>query len=174
MQRSEAARCGWVKGLLGGSVGTDVSGEPVEWGKVVWKFRVWLLWLEIEEVIREWENRLGMGGRRKRQPSGCLSPPKHVDKLPPWSSDWYRQYCQEVAHHLYVSVIDSLMSHLPLLHTPCFGSEEPCTLYVPYYCVLCALCRHPWWVVLYCYGFISKKKPAYNCLTMPYYALLAQ
>jgi len=66
-----------------------------------------------------------------------MSLPKHTVKLPYWSNEWYCQYHQEVAHHMYISVIDSLMSHLPLLCMPRFGLEEEpsisvCPLYHPH------------------------------------------
>ncbi len=47
-----------------------------------------------------------------------MSLPKHVDKLPAWSADWYCQYRCELARHMY----DSLMSHLPLVIMPRFVS----------------------------------------------------
>src|SRR6266851_2026504 len=62
-----------------------------------------------------------------------LSPPRHMAKLPSWSESWYCWYHCELAHHIYISYVDSLMSCLPLLCTPRFGSEEPCIPYVPYY-----------------------------------------
>ena len=59
--------------------------------------------------------------------------PKHVVKLPYWSVEWYHHYCQEVACHMYVSYIDSLISCLPPLIMPHFGSEaEPDVLFFPY------------------------------------------
>ncbi len=67
-----------------------------------------------------------------------MSPPQHTAKLPSWSELWYRWYRRELARHMYVSYVDSLMSHLPPLYTPRFGSEEPYVPYVPYYCLLCA------------------------------------
>ncbi len=61
-----------------------------------------------------------------------MSPPRHTAKLPSWSYSWYRWYCRVLVHHMYVSRIDSLMSCLPPLHTPRFGSEEPVPMYVPH------------------------------------------
>ncbi len=62
-----------------------------------------------------------------------MSLPKHVVKLPYWSSEWYHRYHREVAHHVYISYIDSLISHLPPLIMPYFGSEaEPDVLFFPY------------------------------------------
>jgi len=60
-----------------------------------------------------------------------LSPPKHIAKLPPWSALWYCWYHYDLAHHMYVSYIDSLMSHLPLLCMPRFGSEAILSPYSP-------------------------------------------
>src|SRR6266851_2723587 len=61
---------------------------------------------------------------------GKMSPPKHAVKLPYWSSPWYCQYRCDLAHHMYVSYVSSLISHLPLLATPRLGSEaEPDVLY---------------------------------------------
>src|SRR5216683_5381122 len=59
-----------------------------------------------------------------------LSPPKHAVKLPYWSSPWYCQYSRDLAHHMYVSYVSSLIAHLPPLISPCFRSEaEPDVLY---------------------------------------------
>ncbi len=56
-------------------------------------------------------------------------------KLPYWSNEWYRWYCQEVAHFMYISHINSLMFHLPLLCMPHFGSEvKPSISVCPLYC----------------------------------------
>ncbi len=52
-----------------------------------------------------------------------LSPPKHAVKLPYWSSEWYRQYRREVARHMYISYLVSLMSCLSLHAVPHFRSE---------------------------------------------------
>jgi len=62
-----------------------------------------------------------------------LSPPKHMVKLPYWSNEWYCWYHREVARHMYVSYVSFLISHLPLLIMPHFGSEvEPEVLFFPY------------------------------------------
>jgi len=59
-----------------------------------------------------------------------VSPPKHVAKLPYWSEPWYHLYRRDLACHIYVSYVSSLISHLPPLTTPHFGSEaEPDVLF---------------------------------------------
>ncbi len=52
-----------------------------------------------------------------------VSPSKHAVKLPYWSEEWYRRYHREVARHMYVSYIASVMSRLALHAVPRFGSE---------------------------------------------------
>ncbi len=91
-------------------------------------------------VVSSWANTqedahtaLGQGSQSDER---VMSPPKHAVKLPYWSSEWYCWYHQEVAHYIYISIIDSLISHLPLLCMPQFGSEEElsvsvCPLYHP-------------------------------------------
>ena len=65
-----------------------------------------------------------------KQATVWLSLPKHAVKLPYWSSPWYRRYHHGLAHHMYVSYVSSLVSRLPPLTTPRFGSEvEPDVLY---------------------------------------------
>src|SRR6266851_3200935 len=87
----------------------------------------------------EWSNSdVAQGGAHRalgwesQSDERVMSPPKHADKLPPWSVLWYHQYHRELAHHMYISYIDSLMSHLPSLCTPHFGSEEPPVMCIPY------------------------------------------
>jgi len=77
---------------------------------------------------------LGQGSQSDKR---VMSLPKHVVKLPYWSSEWYCQYHQEVAHYMYISIINSLTFCLSPLHMPHFGSEEEpsvsvCPLYHPH------------------------------------------
>ena len=65
----------------------------------------------------------GLLGQESQSDERVMSPPKHVVKLPYWSSEWYRQYRQEVAHYMYILYLVSLMSHLSLHAVPYFGSE---------------------------------------------------
>jgi len=46
-------------------------------------------------------------------------------------------------------------------------------LYYGYVVVVAVVMGVVLWLCCYV-AYISKKKPAYNCLTMPYYALLSQ
>ncbi len=63
-----------------------------------------------------------------------MSLPKHAAKLPSWLAFWYCQYHHDLAHHMYISYIDSLMSCLHLLRMPRFGSEAVLSPYPPIRC----------------------------------------
>ncbi len=74
-----------------------------------------------------------------------MSPPKHTVKLPYWSSPWYHQYHRDLACHMYVSYINSLIACLPPLVLPRFGSEaEPNVLYL--LSLPCGPVHYPWGV----------------------------
>jgi len=65
-------------------------------------------------------------GRESQSDERVMSLPKHTAKLPYWSEPWYRRFRHDLAHHIYVSYVSSLISHLPPLTMPRFGSEaEP-------------------------------------------------
>jgi len=68
-----------------------------------------------------------------------VSPSKHVVKLPYWSSEWYCWYRREVAHHLYVFYINSLISCLSLLVMPHFRLEVLNTMHL---CTCGCVCPH--------------------------------
>jgi len=81
----------------------------------------------------KWVDAPGLLGQGFQSDERVMSPPKHMVKLPYWSSEWYCRYRREVAHFMYVSYIGSLVSCLPLLIMPCFGSEaELDVLFFPY------------------------------------------
>jgi len=73
---------------------------------------------------------MGSLGQESQSDERVMSPPKHMVKLPYWSNPWYRWYHHDLARHMYISYVSSLISHLPLLATPRFGSEaEPDVLF---------------------------------------------
>ena len=90
-----------------------------------------------------WEaNPEGLLGQESQSDKRVMSPPKHMVKLPYWSSPWYHQYCRDLAHHIYVSYVSSLIAHLPSPSTPHFGSEAK--LDVLYFLSLpCGCICHP-------------------------------
>src|SRR6266851_305529 len=72
----------------------------------------------------------GSLGQESQSDRRVMSPPKHVAKLPYWSESWYCWYHCDLAHHVYSSYVCSLVSCLPPLVTPRFGSEaEPDVLF---------------------------------------------
>ena len=73
---------------------------------------------------------MGLLGWESQSDGRVMSPPKHMAKLPYWSESWYRQYRRNLARHMYSSYVSSLISRLPPLVQPCFGSEaEPDILF---------------------------------------------
>ena len=91
---------------------------------------------------------------RGETPKLCihLSPPKHAAKLPYWSEPWYCWYHHDLAHHIYSSYICSLVSCLPPLVQPHFGSEAE--LDVLYFLSLpCHVARRPWRAYAYWYTY---------------------
>ena len=73
-------------------------------------------------------------GQESQSDEKVMSPPQHVAKLPSWSARLYRWHCRDLACHMYVSYINSLMSHLPPLSMPHFGSEAVLSPYPPIRC----------------------------------------
>jgi len=72
----------------------------------------------------------GSLGRESQSDERVMSLPKHAVKLPYWSSLWYRQFCRDLAYHIYALYIHSPMTRLPPLIQPHFGSEaEPNVLF---------------------------------------------
>ncbi len=73
---------------------------------------------------------MGSLSQESQSDGRVMSPPKHMAKLPYWSESWYHRFCRDLACHLYSTYVSSLVSHLPLLVQPCFGSEaEPDVLF---------------------------------------------
>ncbi len=69
---------------------------------------------------------MGLLGWESQSDGRVMSPPKHMAKLPYWSESWYRQFRRDLARHVYSLYVSSLISRLPPLISPCFGSEaEP-------------------------------------------------
>ena len=60
-----------------------------------------------------------------------MSLPQHVAKLPSWLAQWYCRHCWDLARHVYISCIDSLMSCLRLSSMPHFDSEAILSPYPP-------------------------------------------
>ena len=66
---------------------------------------------------------MGSLGQESQSDGRVMLPPKHAAKLPYWSESWYCRYRCDLAHHMYSSYVSSLVSCLPLLIMPHFGSE---------------------------------------------------
>jgi len=73
---------------------------------------------------------VGSLGQESQSDGRVMLPPKHAAKLPYWSESWYCRYRRDLARHVYSLYVCSLISRLPPLIWPHFGSEaKPDVLY---------------------------------------------